>query len=234
MSLLELRHVSRSRGRGAHERELLRDVSFELDSGEMAAIWGLRRSGRSTLLRIAAGIEPVDTGTVRFAGRDLLGRGGDLPRSAIGYCQMTLRPFQGEVVLEQLMTDQLTRGIAAAAATVRARAALARVGAERCAALKPSELDGADTVRVAVARVLARQPKLLVIDEPTLGVDLLARDGILRLLRSLADDGVAVLMSVSEATGLAGADRALSLGDGQLRGSLAPELASVVPLRALA
>jgi ribose transport system ATP-binding protein len=92
-------------------------------------------------------------------------------------------------------------------------------------------LDGADAVRVAVARALARQPKLLVIDEPILGVDLLARDTILLLLRSLADEGIAVLTSTTETTGLAGADRALSLGGGELRGSSSPELASVVPLR---
>ena len=56
-------------------------------------------------------------------------------------------------------------------------------------AARPDELDSAEAVRVAIARALAHQPKLLVIDEPMMGVDLLARDGILALLRSLADEG---------------------------------------------
>jgi ABC-type sugar transport system ATPase subunit len=70
-----------------------------------------------------------------------------------------------------------------------------------------------------------------VVDDPIRGVDLLERDAILGLLRSLADEGLAVLISATEATALAGADRALSLAAGELRGSTAPELASVVPLR---
>ncbi len=75
-------------------------------------------------------------------------------------------------------------------------------------------------------------PSLLVVENPTGGVDLLARDSILALLRSLADeDGMAVLIGTGDATALAGADRALSLTDGVLRGSAFPELAPVVELR---
>ena len=68
-------------------------------------------------------------------------------------------------------------------------------------------LDEGESVRVAIARTLALEPALLVIDEPIRGVDLLERDGILALLRSLADEGIAVLASTAESTGLAGADR---------------------------
>ena len=84
---------------------------------------------------------------------------------------------------------------------------------------------------VGIARSLVHQPKLLVIDEPTLGVDVFERDRILSLLRSLADEGISVLMSVGETTCLAGADRALSLANGELHGELQPpELAPVVQL----
>jgi ABC-type multidrug transport system ATPase subunit len=231
MSLLELDGACKSYGRGAYARVVLRSISFELDAGELVGVWGLRRSGRSTLLRVAAGVEAPDTGAVRLAGCDLAARGGDLARGAIGYCVRTMRPAEGGLVLEQLVVDQLTRGVAAVVAGDRARVALERVGASACAALRPGELDGTDSVRVAIARVLARRPKLLVIDDPVLGVELMERDSILRLLRSLADDGIAVLMSASQATGLAGADRALSLSGGELRGSPTGELAPVVELR---
>jgi ABC-type sugar transport system ATPase subunit len=77
-------------------------------------------------------------------------------------------------------------------------------------------------------------PSLLVVDEPTKGVDLLQRDEILLLLRSLAEEGITVLASTGEGTGLSGAHRPLSLGDGALRGNLAPGLAPVVPLRRMA
>jgi ABC-type multidrug transport system ATPase subunit len=228
MSLLSLERVSRRYGRSSHERVVLRDVSFELDSGELVAVWGLRRSGRSTLLRVAAGVEAPDTGAVYFAGRKLDG-GGELG-SGIGYCRRAFRGAEGGIVLDELVVAPLAHGVRPSAARSRARAALERSGAEHCATRGLNELDGAEAMRVTIARALALQPSLLVIDEPTNGVDLIERDGILSLLRSLADEGIAVLISAGEATGLSGADRALSLADGELRGSRLPELAPVVNL----
>jgi ABC-type multidrug transport system ATPase subunit len=232
MSLLELSHVTKRYGRGPNERVTLRDVSLQIDTGEFVAVWGRRRSGRSTLLRIAAGLDAPDEGVVSFDKHDLADPRADALRSGIRYCRKSFRPAGGQFVLDQLTTSQLTRGVSLSLARDRASEALRRVGAERCAALRPSELDSEEVVRVAVARALVNRPKMLVIDEPTLGVDVAARDGILSLLRSLADEGIAVLASATETTGLAGADRALSLAKGSLRGELdVLELAPVVSLR---
>ncbi len=231
MSLLELEHVGRRYACGLHDRVALRDVSLELDAGEFVAVWGLRRSGRSTLLRVAAGVEAPDTGVVRFGGRDLADGHGDVLGRGIGFAQKRFRADEGQSVLDDVMVGQLARGVCSALARARARDALERAGVGHSAELRPNELDGAEVVRVAVARVLALKPQLLIIDEPTLGVELLARDAIQLLLRSLADEGIAVLASTGESTGLSGADRALALGDGELRGSLTPRLAAVVPLR---
>lgn len=107
---------------------------------------------------------------------------------------------------------------------------LERVGASWCAALAASELKTEEIVRVALARALTSDPRLLVIDEPTIGVDLLKRDDILKLLSSLANDGIAILASTGEGTGLLGADRVLSLSKGKLNGELTPDLASVSDL----
>ncbi len=229
MTLLELEHVGRRRRHAGHERMVLRDISLTLDAGELMAVWGMRRSGRSTLLRLAAGIEPPDTGVVRFAGRDLAG--GDALGGGIGYCRRTPHDAEARDVLDELMVAQLARGVAAPSARARAFTALERAGAEHCSAHPLRELDGAETVRVMVARALVLGPSLLVLDEPTAGVELLERDRILALLRSLADEGIAVLMSTGEATCLSGADRALSLTSGELRGHFEPELAPVLPLR---
>jgi ABC-type sugar transport system ATPase subunit len=231
MSLLELEHVSKRYGRGLGERVALHDVSLALEPGELVAVWGLRRSGRSTLLRIAAGVEIPDSGIVRFAGRNVADHRNDLLGEGIGYCQRSFRPAEGRHVLDQLIVSQLARGVPQSRAGSLARNALERVGAAQCAKLSPRELNSAEGVRVAIARALALEPRLIAIDEPTLGVDLSARDGILSLLRSLADEGIAVLASTGETPGLAGSDRALSLGKGELRGHLAPEIAAVLPLR---
>ncbi len=230
MSLLALERVSKRYGSGAQERIALSEVSLELHEGELVGVWGLRRSGRSTLLRLAAGIEHPDSGAVYFAGHDLASPGASSLGSGIGYCRRGFRGSEGRIVLEDLMVGQLARGIPSTVARARARSALARTGAERCAPLMPHELDSTEAVRVAIAQALASQPALLIIDEPTKGVDLLDRDEVLSLLRSLTKEGTAVLMSAGESTGLFGADRALSLSEGEMHGTVSPELAPVVRL----
>jgi ABC-type multidrug transport system ATPase subunit len=231
MSLLALEHVGKRYMDGPGERIVLRDASIELEPGELAVVWGLRRSGRTTLLRIAAGIEAPDSGTVRFEGRDLAEHGDEVLGSGIGYCQKAFRWAEGKSVLDHVVVGLLARGVAPAAARASAHEALERVGAERCAKSALLELDAGEAVRVALARALALRPRLLVIDEPVKGVELLERDEILGLVRELADEGLAVLASAGESTGLSGADRALALGDGELRGGARSELAPVLPLR---
>jgi ABC-type lipoprotein export system ATPase subunit len=231
MSLLELEHVSKRYGRGPGEHVALRDVSLQIDAGELVTVWGMRRSGRSTLLRVAAGVETPDEGLVRFAGQNLAD-----PRAVragrIGYCYGSFRPSEGKVVLDQIVVSLLTRWESPSRARSRARAALERAGVAKCATREPSELDSAEAARVAIARAIAGEPRLLVIDEPTKGVDQLERDAILLLMRSLADEGIAVLASTGTTTGFLGADRGLTIGDGELLGEQhGSELAPVVPLR---
>ncbi len=234
MALLELERVSKRVGRGRAELTVLREVSLGIDPGELVAVWGPRHSGRSMLLRVAAGVTPPDDGVVRFEGIDLAGKSGEAHRAGIGFCLIRRRSREGQTILEQMVTDQIVRGAGVGDAEHRARDALARVGAEECATRAFRDLDPAEAARVGIARALAHEPRLLVIDEPTLGIDPLVRDQLLLLLRSIADKGTAVLMSTSEATCLSGTDRALSLGAGELVGELepsAPALAPVLPLR---
>jgi|SRR5580692_3080677 ABC-type multidrug transport system ATPase subunit len=229
MSVLELEHVSKCYGQ-LNEHVALCDASLKIEAGEMVVVWGMRRSGRSTLLRIAAGIEKPDTGVVRFEGQDLRARSSRALGEGIGYCRKRFSPSEGRLVIDQLITGLIARGLPPTLAGSRARAALERAEIGACATLRPAELDYAEAVRAAIARSLAFAPKLLLIDEPTIGVDLLARDGILMLLHSLAQQGMAILASTGESTSLSGA-RALTLSDGELYGQPARELATVVPLR---
>ncbi len=231
MSLLELDHVARRHKRGAREHVVLRDVSLTLEPGELAVVWGQRRSGRSTLLRIAAGIERPDSGVVRLRGVDLTRSRRSALGDQIGFCQRPPVSLRGESVLEEVMAVLLARGLGQARARTLAAASLQRAGAAGLAAMSPAELDSGEALRVALARALALEPALLLLDEPTKGVELLARDGILALLRTLASDGIAVLACTGEPTGLSGADRTLALDDGELRGATTPALAPVVPLR---
>jgi ABC-type sugar transport system ATPase subunit len=97
--------------------------------------------------------------------------------------------------------------------------------------MKVSELGGGEVLRVAIARTLALGPKVLIVDEPAATVEISERDDVLALLRGLTSEGVAILASTGEAEQLAGADVALTLRDGELKGQRRAQTATVVPLR---
>lgn len=229
MRPLELVEVTRRHRRGSDEHVVLRGVSLDVEAGELVAVWGPRRCGRSTLLRIAAGIEQPDGGHVRFAGARVSGTAA--LGNGIAYCRRGLRGSEERRVLDELLVAQLARGVPQGRARSQAFAALERVEAAECSSQALHELGAGEALRVALARGLVQAPSLLLVDDPIRGVDLLERDPILALLRSLADEGIAVLACTDDATGLSGADRALSLSQGELRGTTEPELAPVVPLR---
>jgi putative ABC transport system ATP-binding protein len=232
MSLLELEDVSKRRRDAQRERIVLEQVSMEVEAGELVGVWGPRRSGRTTLLRVAAGLEAPDVGTVRFQGRDLADSREQTLGAGIGYVSKTLRANEEQGVLEQVSVPLLARGVAVDIARERARAALARAGASGCAAMRVSELAGAEALRVAVARTLVLAPAMLVIDEPCATAEVVERDGIIALLRELAAQGTAVLTSSSAPEELGGFHRVLALGEGRLRGPAGVRLAPVVALRA--
>lgn len=228
MPLLALHAVSKRYRTRRREIVALRDVSLEIDPGELVSVWGMRRSGRTTLLRVAAGIEQPDQGQVRFAGQDLAA--GPPPLGTdIGYTNLNFIAAQGSSVVEQIAVGLLATGQRLDTARARAFDALDRVGMRSCASLDARALDPGEQVRVALARALVARPRLLLVDDPTNGVDLLQRDPILALIRSIADEGVAVLLTVGEVVNIA--DRALSIDEGELHGAAVADQARVVPLR---
>ena len=229
MALLELRHVSRAHGGAAQPRLALEDVCLDLYAGELVAVWGQRRSGRSTLLRVASGIEAPDRGAVLFEGRELARAGGD-PRIAL--CREPERPPATPSLHEALLRDLLAMGRRPAQAARLAAGALERAGAAEAAGLRPCDLDSAQRVRACIARALLCSPRLLLIDEPLLGVPASAQEALIELLGGLAAEGIAVLFSTDEAGAFHGAvQRTLALDRGRLRGQLSPPAAEVLPLR---
>jgi ABC-type ATPase involved in cell division len=231
VTLLSLRHVTKRHGHGRIEHLALSNVSLEIEPGEMVAVWGLRRSGRTTLIRTAAGMERPDTGTVLFAGHDLVQRRDKTLGSEIGCVQFHFSSTEGALVLDQVANGLLAEGNSISAARRRAKEALADVGAEECAEFSHRDLDAGETVRVSLARALVLQPRLLVVDEPTNGVDLRDRDPILTLLRRITNRGVAVLMTTGDGAALSGVDRVFTLDHGELHGGTSQPPASVTPFR---
>jgi len=232
MTLLALEHVTKTYVRGRREHVALRDVSLDVHAGEIVGVWGPRFSGRTTLLRIAAGLERPDDGRVLFDRAAIATHPEGALRRRIAYCHTSFAPAHAELVVEHVAVPLLATGTRIDRACTRAQSILDRLGAGACAELRPHELAQGELVRVVLARALLQQPQLLLIDEPSSGVDLLERDDLLTTLRVMAkDEGIAVLLTASEASGLAGADRSLSLDAGKLCGDAVPNVAEVVPFK---
>jgi len=228
VTLLALHDVTKRYATRRREYVALRKASLEVAAGELVAVWGVRRSGRTTLLRVAAGIEPPDEGAVCFDGQDMAS-GNSWLGTRVGYTNLNFMATQGSSVVDHVAVGLLAQGSALDRARARAFEVLERVDATDCAGLDVRVLDPAEQVRVALARALISRPRLLLIDEPTNGVDILHRDSLLALIRSIADAGTAVLMTVGEVVNIA--DRVLSIDDGELRGEVVPVGAEVLPLR---
>lgn len=227
MSLLRIEHVSKLHRRGRRERVALQDVSMSVDAREVVAVLGSGNSGRRTLLRIAAGLEQPDRGRVLFDGVEM-SSGGIVGRQ-VAFCHTLFNALEGNLVVDHVATGLLTRRVSPKEARRAAHEALARCGASACAELEPCELDSIERVRVALARALISAPALMVIDEPTAGVGLLESDPLLRLLRSFAQEGMAVLLATADASSLAGIDRVVMIADGMVRGETHPGQAEVLP-----
>lgn len=228
MSLLVLDRVTKHYG----ARVALESVSLTVEPGEFVGVWGRRRSGRTTLLAVSAGLEAPSDGTVHFDGADVTRQPATGARNGIGYCTRSFPAPVGSTVLEQVSMPLLGHGSSVATAQRSAAMTLIRVGAAGLKGADVGELGHAAAMRVSLARALVTAPRLLLIDQPAAGVSIATeRDVLLGLLRSLADEGMAVVMTVDEAAELAGTDRALTIDAGELHGETPGGVAAdVIPL----
>lgn len=232
MSLLGVERVSKRYRRGRREFVALREVSLEVDRGELVVVLGTRRSGRSTLMRVAAGLERPDEGLVRFRGNDLARTRGALGRR-LCFCHAAFSAMEGDCALDHVASPLLAQGSSLGEARDTAERMLHRVAAEHCASMHPDELDGGERMRVAIARALTCGPDLIVVDDPIAGAGVMQGDPLLGLLQSLtAEEGPGVLMCTDDAMCVSGAKRVLLLDQGELRAQTQKEPAEVVSLDA--
>jgi ABC-type multidrug transport system ATPase subunit len=231
MSVLALENVSKRYRRGHRELVALRNVSLDVENGEVVCVTGGRSSGRTTLLRIVAGAERPDAGRVRFAGVDLR-EADDGLRRQIAFCNLRFLPAHGRDACEHVAMPLRALRVSNDQAGLLAHRALDRIGAADLAFTPPHEWIPSEAVRVSLARAIVREPRLLILDEPTNGVDPTERDPLLTLIQRIAhESGIATLLTAGETASVTGADRVLRLSDGELLGRTAPSSAEVVELR---
>ncbi len=226
-TLLSLQSVWLSYPRGRrHVVRVLADVSLELQEGEVVAVLAQRAQGKTSLLRVAAGMERPDRGSVVFAGEDvwrLPGMSGKVRgrrRARSPDAQIALVRY-GEPDVDVPVLD----GIALPLAGLRGRRAarecgeraLGEVGAQECAERCWSELTDSERTRVTIAQAIAREPRLLLVDDLTATLGLGETEDIARLLHGLATEhGLGVLMSVSDASATGWSERVATLAGGEL------------------
>jgi branched-chain amino acid transport system ATP-binding protein len=172
-----------------------RDISFEVQPGELIGIIGPNGSGKSTLFEIISGFYHPDAGAVRLDGSLLTGLSPDrVCRLGVARTFQKLRPFAGLTVVDNVMVGALTRTHDVRHARARARALLERVGLGEKADAYARTLSTGQRKRLELARALATEPRVLLLDEVTGGVDQRTIPGLVQLVRDLHRDGLTLLV----------------------------------------
>jgi cell division transport system ATP-binding protein len=200
-------------------RPVLQSLSLAVNRGQFVVLAGASGAGKSTVLRLIAGLLKPDGGRVLVAGEApsrLRGAALTALRRAIGMVPQALHLLADRSVLENVMLPALASGLPRRAAEQRARVALQRVGLAYVEEM-PETLSGGAQQRAALARAIVNRPALLLVDEPTAYLDAPAAAELLTLLAEFARSGVTVVMaSHGEPAPLPPEARCLRLLDGRL------------------
>ncbi|GAB3426820.1 ATP-binding cassette domain-containing protein [Massilia solisilvae] len=216
--MIEFQAVSKQYSTDAYA---LRDVSLNIDKGELVYLAGPSGAGKSTLLKMIAAIERPTSGRVIVNGHDV-GRikraGVPFLRRNIGMILQQQRLLSDRSILANVMLSLLVTGAPRAQAEQRARAALDKVGLLDRANANPMELSGGEQQRVAVARAIVNRPQIILADEPTANLDRAAADRVIDALRAFNSVGVTCMISTHDEQVLDSAGRVIRLEHGQMAG----------------
>ncbi len=177
----------------------VKDISLSVHAGEILGLIGPNGSGKSTVMNAIMGIVRPDGGSVRIAGHEVAGLPSyKIARMGVGLVFQHSRPLRRQTVLENirlaLLPDKLTRLFADPRTEERARAIAARVGLSAVLDRLPSTLAFADLRKIEIAKAIARDPKVLLIDEPFAGLTQQETVAFSDLIAELRDDGHAILL----------------------------------------
>ncbi len=205
----------------------VKDVSFSVRSGEIVGLIGPNGSGKSTVMKLVMGIEKPNTGSVRIEGEEVAGWPTHrIARAGVGLVFQHSRPLHRQTVLENIMLallpDSLLRLRAGREVVERARAIARRVGLANVLDRFPATLPFADLRRMELARAVARDPKVVLVDEPFAGLTAAEVADFSALIRTFREAGHAVLLVDHNVKGVAAlVDRifAMYLGERIAEGS---------------
>ncbi len=195
--ILQVKHLSKTFGK----HEVLRDIDFSVNSGDVTSIIGASGSGKSTLLRCINLLETPSSGEILYHGAniDKIKGGASAYRSHVGMVFQSFNLFNNMTVLKNCMIGQTkVLGKSRAEAKETAMKYLEKVGMEPYINAKPSQLSGGQKQRVAIARALAMNPEVLLFDEPTSALDPQMVGEVLEVMRTLAGEGLTMIVVTHE------------------------------------
>lgn len=218
---VEIHQLYKTFSQGTIATPVLREVSMGFTRGSFAAIVGPSGCGKTTLLSVLGGLDRGDTGHVFVDGLDLMRASNkeltDYRRRSVGFVFQFYNLLPTLTAVENVESSLEFLGLKAAARRGRAMDYLARVGMAELAHRFPAQLSGGQQQRVAVARVLAREPKLLLADEPTGNLDEESGERIFTCMRDLQrESGVTCIMVTHDAELASRVDEVVRLRDGRV------------------
>jgi putative ABC transport system ATP-binding protein len=222
--VLELEDVVKYYRGASEEVRAVDGVTLRLHPGEMVALHGPSGSGKTTLLLMIAALLAPDRGAIRYNGRDLASfsarEASEYQLRDVGFIYQRFRLMPRVSALENASRKLLLGGVRMREARARASPWLERVGLGERIEHTAAEMSGGECQRVAIARVLACEPALILADEPTGNLDSAGGLEIVHLLHSIARERqAAVLLVTHDLAALDVADRSYALRDGRLIGA---------------
>jgi len=220
--MLEIKNVSKVYGEGTAKVVALDNVSLEVRNGDFIAIMGPSGSGKSTLLNVIGGLDYPSSGEVIFDGKriDNLDENAlvDVRRGKVAYVFQQYHLLSSLTALENVLLPLIFCGTNGG--VEKAMDILRRVGLEKRAEHKPSQLSGGEQQRVAIARALVNHPSLILADEPTGNMDQKTGGEILGLFEQLNREGHSIIMVTHDREIARHAKEIVILQDGQIVGKI--------------
>ncbi|WP_176218279.1 amino acid ABC transporter ATP-binding protein [Saccharomonospora piscinae] len=212
---------------------VLKDIDFEVPSGQVVVVLGPSGSGKSTLCRAINRLEPIDSGEISIDGKPLPAEGKALAalRADVGMVFQQFNLFAHKTIVENVtLGPTKVRKTGADEAKTTAMELLERVGIANQAQKYPAQLSGGQQQRAAIARALAMRPKVMLFDEPTSALDPEMVQEVLDTMTELADDGMTMLV-VTHEMGFArrAAHRVVFMSDGEIVEDSTPDAFFTAP-----
>ncbi|OGN96030.1 MAG: macrolide ABC transporter ATP-binding protein [Chloroflexi bacterium RBG_13_51_36] len=226
--MLEIKNISKIYGEGTAKVAALKNVSFRVNEGDFIAIMGPSGSGKSTLLNILGGLDRISNGEVILDGNRIDGLDEnalvDIRRGKIAYVFQQYHLIPSLTALENVLLPLTFCGTNNK--NQKALGILKKVGLEKRAEHRPSQLSGGEQQRVAIARALVNDPSLILADEPTGNMDRKTGREILALFDQLNKEGRSIVMVTHDPEIAGYAKEVVVLQDGQIVDRIRQERAS--------